>query len=295
MKRILVVAPASVLLNWRNEINAWQTSGLPVHVIRPGTATDMTADGWYVVNYDICGRYEAQMKAREWDLYIFDEAQMLKTRDAKRTLTLLGGRRIIKKKNYETVEPVPARRKLMLTGTPIMNRPEELFPLLHCLDPKRWPSFGAFGKRYCGAQWNGFRYDTGGATNLDELNQRLRETVMVRRLKKDVLTELPAKIRQVVEIEVEDPDVRRAIDAENDVYERTEMAVAEASTEMLKAEAEGDESAYRHAVARLRSAQGIAFSEMARVRHETALAKVPSVIEHLRNVEGKCLVFAHHI
>jgi len=292
---ILVVAPASLLLNWRNEIKRWQTLDLPIFVIRPGKVFTGKTEGWYIINYDIVSRYEAQLKATPWDLAVFDECQYMKTRSAQRTLTLLGGTRKDKTtKERVKVDPVPAARKLMLTGTPIMNRPAELFPILHHLDPKRWSTWSGFAKRYCGGVMTRNGFDASGASNLDELNARLRETVMVRRLKADVLTELPAKRRQIVTLDVDDESVAAIVRREVEVFERTEAAIAAASAEMQRAEAEGDEVKYKDAVAKLKAAQGIAFTEMALVRHETAVAKLPTVIEHLKQTTGKVLVFAWH-
>lgn len=293
-QRILVVAPASLLLNWRNEIYKWQTLGLPVTVVRPGR-TFNRQPGWFVINFDIVNRYQEELKRQVWDLVVYDECQNLKTRSALRTLTLLGG----KKKNkttgkMEEYAPVLANRKLALTGTPIMNRPAELFPILNYLDPKRWPNWSAFARRYCGGQMMANGYQSVGATNLDELNGRLRETVMVRRLKSEVLTELPAKVRQIVTLDVEDEALAAVVRREMEIFEKTEAAIASANAEAQRAEAEGDESAYKGAVGKLRAAQGIAFHEMAKVRHETAVAKLPSVIDLLKQTTGKVLVFAWH-
>lgn len=288
-QRILVVAPASLLGNWRNEILRWQVEKRPIHILRPGSAFPAPGPGWVIINYDIVGRYEEALKAVAWDVAIYDECQYLKTRSAKRTMILLGGGR-----GDEKREPVPASRRLMLTGTPIMNRPAELFPMLHSLDPKRWPTWTGFAKRYCQGGMGPWGYDASGASNLDELNARLRETVMVRRLKADVLTELPAKRRQVVTIDIDDEATKAIVDREIAIHERTEEAIAAAHYEMQSAEAEGDDTRYKTAVAKLREVQGIAFTEMSKVRHETALAKLPSVIEHLSTTEGKVIVFAHH-
>lgn len=294
-KRILVVAPATLLVNWRNEIEKWQTLDLPIFIIRPKRVFTGKVDGWYIINFDIVSRYEEVLKATPWDLEVIDECQYLKTRSAKRTLTLLGGTKTDKKtKQRERVEPVEAKRKLMLTGTPIMNRPAELFPILHHLDAKRWTTFGSFAKRYCGGYANGYGYDASGASNLEELNARLRETVMVRRLKVDVLTELSAKRRQIVTLESEDEEVQAAVRREVETFERNEAAVAKASAEVHRAEAEGDEGRYQEAVKKLRAVQGVAFTEMALVRHETALAKLPAVIEHIQSTTDKILIFAWH-
>jgi len=61
-------------------------------------------------------------------------------------------------------EAVQATRRLMLTGTPIVNRPAELFPLLHCLDPKRWPTWTGFARRYCAGGYNGAKTAAGPPT-----------------------------------------------------------------------------------------------------------------------------------
>lgn len=289
-KRILVVARASLLANWRNEICRWQTLDLPVSIVRPGKFFPVNDRGWVVINYDIVSRYEESMKARTWDLVIYDECQDLKTRNAKRTITLLGGKAkavVAGERRMVEHKPVPAKRRLMLTGTPILNRPSEIFSIIHALDPTRWTSYSKFLRRYCEGH-------PAGASNLDELNLRLRETVMVRRLKKDVLTELPAKIRQVIELENDDPEVQALIAEENRLHDKYERAVAESTYAMQTAEAEGDEAAYKAAVGKLKEAYAVAFERMAAVRHETAVAKVPQVIDHLMDMDGKVVVFCHH-
>src|SRR5208337_4586914 len=58
-----------------------------------------------------------------------------------------------------------------------------------------------FGKKYCNAHHNGFGWDFSGSSNLFELQERLRSLFMVRRLKRDVLSELPPKRRQVLVLE----------------------------------------------------------------------------------------------
>ena len=288
-RTILVVAPASLLLNWRNEINKWQTLDLPVHVIRPGSLWQPRAEGWFIINYDILIKYETQLRALEWDVFVMDECHYVKNNQAKRTKLLVGGGR-----GENKVEPLRAKRKLLLTGTPIMNRPNELWTLVHYLDPTRWNSWGQFARRYCGAYSNGYGLETSGASNLDELQARLRETVMVRRVKADVLKELPAKRRQVVTLDVADETVRQLVDEENRIHDEIERRREEANYEAQQAEAAGDEAAYKNAVAKLKQVDGFAFTEMSRIRHEVALAKVPQVIEHLENTTGKVLVFAHH-
>lgn len=134
---------------------------------------------------DLAGKYK---------LVIVDESHYIKDGAAKRTKAALP---ILKE----------ARRCLLLTGTPALNRPKEVFTQLSALLPSAKIKMKDFGERYCG----GNRFDRyGGAQNLDELHSMLRGSVMVRRLKADVLSQLPKKRRQQVFLSL-DADARREL------------------------------------------------------------------------------------
>jgi len=90
-----------------------------------------------------------------------------------------------------------AARRILLTGTPVLNRPVELWPQLEVLDNTIFKSMTAFGKRYCAAHRGAFGMDYTGASNLAELHLLLEHTVMIRRLKNEVL-QLPPKHRHQV-------------------------------------------------------------------------------------------------
>ncbi len=123
---------------------------------------------------------------------IADEAHYMKNSLAKRT---------------ECITPILQKIKhvLLLTGTPALAKPKELFTLLHILRPDIFKFFKDFGNRFCDpkpSKWTkGLDYD--GASNVRELYFLLNENLMIRRLKRDVLSELPSKRRQKVEINVD--------------------------------------------------------------------------------------------
>jgi len=191
-----------------------------------------------------------------------------------------------------TYTPITARKRVFLTGTPILNRPKEIWSIANALDPATFANYWRFAGRYCGGHKGRFGYDDSGATNLDELQEVLRSKFMVRRLKKDVLTDLPAKRRQVIEF----PANGAAKEIAHEV-----VVVADAMRSLSKlrvmvelAKASEDPEDYRTAVAMLRDGASHAFQEIAAARRDTAIAKLPYVLEHLENCTDKVLVFAHH-
>jgi SWI/SNF-related matrix-associated actin-dependent regulator 1 of chromatin subfamily A len=188
----VVVCPASLKLNWAREAKIW----LPKHSI---AVIYGTKNLWYegaditIINYDILGKHMEKLRAMNPKAVVFDESTYAKEYKSQRT-----------KHCQELVQGVPIR--LALTGTPILNRPKELLSQLKLLD--RLNDLGGFHffiHRYCGAYRGRFGMDLSGATNLAELATKLRSTCMVRRLKEDVLKELPPKQRARVPVELSNP------------------------------------------------------------------------------------------
>jgi SWI/SNF-related matrix-associated actin-dependent regulator 1 of chromatin subfamily A len=193
---------------------------------------------------------------------------------------------------------IQAKRRIAMTGTPILNRPVELFTTLFWLDPARWNKRKSFfEKRYCGAFQGQWGWVNDGATHLDELQEVLRTSVLVRRLKKEVLTELPPKVRAVIELEG-DANAKRAAKAEMDKWQEFESLRTAALEAKAVAKANDDQAAYEEAVAALEEANAVAFESMSQVRHDTAMAKLPTVIdfvtEILEDTDKKLVIFAHH-
>ena len=119
---------------------------------------------------------------------------------------------------------------------------------------------------------------------------------MVRRLKSDVLDELPPKIRQIVVIPSN--GMSKIISRESRIQESHEEKIAMLAAKAELAKTKSDVS-YEAAAEKLTSARKVAFTDMAKVRHELALAKIPYVVEHCQEIlddnPGKqIVVFAHH-
>jgi len=293
IKRVLIICPASLRLNWRKELNAWLTRDLSVGVVDRSDYPE-NAD-IVIINYDIVKKHHKILTDTKWDLLIIDEVHYLKNQKSQRTQFIFG------KSHYDRkarewifdIQPITATKRIYLTGTPIVNRPVELFPIINSLDPVEWPKFWPYAIRYCGATRNKYGWDVTGASNLEELQDRLRSTIMIRRLKKDVLKELPNKRRQIIEVPTTPAD-SKLINAEKEVWNSKEKVIAnlKAAVELSKASEEPED--YKIAVNQLKEGVSAFFREMAKLRYEVAMAKVPYVLEHLNNIEEKVVVFAHH-
>jgi hypothetical protein len=124
----------------------------------------------------------------------------------------------------------------------------------------------------------------------------LRATVMVRRLKKDVLTDLPAKRRQILVIPPN--GAQAAVDAENAAWERHQAAIQRLQALVELSKASDNPADYEAAVATLSDAVRTAFTDISKRRHDTAVAKAPKVLDHIREIlEGgtdKVVVMCHH-
>jgi SWI/SNF-related matrix-associated actin-dependent regulator 1 of chromatin subfamily A len=287
IKRVLVFTKASLKNFWAREMKRWSVRKLEIGM---ASGQRWPATEIVIANYDIAAKWAKRMRMLDWDLVILDESQACKNPKAQRTKAIMGDKKA-------GLAPLRARYRLCCSGSPIENRPIELFTTLNFLDPARWRSYWGYAKRYCGMVSNGWGMDVSGASNLNELQIILRETgVLIRRLKAEVLRELPAKTRVVVELEGD--EMGAALAQENAVSSRyaAELEQAQAGIELARA-LESDD-AFKAAVKALAAAHNIPFTEMAKVRHQTALAKLPAAIEAIKEdldeFSVKQVIFAHH-
>lgn len=271
-KTILVVCPASLKINWLREFSKFSTRPRAGWAIA-GSTFPLSADV-VIINYDILRKHHQAIRSRVWDVVIADEVHFVKECTSIRSKELVGAREIA---------PIQCRRKLALTGTPVVNRPIELFNIMRFLCPYAFPNKFDYASRYCDMKKDPWGWDMTGASNLDELQSILRGSFMLRREKKDVLTQLPPKTRQVIELDP-DTNMKRVLKKEQEIFGflgcRPELADEE----------------YEDIIKKLRNPKA-GFEEVATIRRENGLAKVNMVIEHIKEVldEGeKVVVFAHH-
>ena len=181
---VLVVCPAIVKWNWTNEIKKW-VKDVKVQTVVGGNVTLDAGNDFYVINYDLMSKQKDAIESVvSPNLVIFDESHYLKNEKAKRTKACMS--------IAENADSV-----LCLSGTPITNRPKEFFTTLEMLRPSEWKGKKyEYQRRYCDGHKNDWGYWVAdGSSNEAELHQMCRD-FMIRRLKTEVLTELPDKVRQ---------------------------------------------------------------------------------------------------
>lgn len=291
VRSVLVICPVGLKLNWWREIDTWISPSREPYI-------------------DVAAYSELKkIRTAKYDMVIIDEAHLIKnpkTQRAKEVERLVRG----------------AIRVLALTGTPIENRIAELWTLLRIVAPEYWcpprkpkagmrvlPSsvvlmgsnvpktkkgfdanFFEYAKRYCDGKKLEFYkagkrkivWDFSGASNLPELNRRLKESCMIRRLKKDVLPQLPDKRREIITFPSVNPD---------HVWMQ-----ATGGSDIMRAVNSITVDNYDEVVGKLRGSK-IGFTEWSLARHLQGIEKIPYLIEHIRSIleqTHKLVIFAHH-
>ena len=191
-----MVCPASLKLNWKREAEVWLETDDVVEVIKNGKPYPLTGDiSIIIINYDVLKKWLPELKRCKPQILIYDESHSIKNPKSARS-----------KAAAQLAKIVP--HKILLTGTPVLNRPSELWNQLCIIDPERYnnKSFFSWHKRYTAAHQLHFGkktvWDFSGASNLDELAESLKG-IMIRRTKAEVLPELPAKRRQTLIVSID--------------------------------------------------------------------------------------------
>uniref|UniRef100_A0A8C7KH85 SWI/SNF-related matrix-associated actin-dependent regulator of chromatin subfamily A-like protein 1 n=1 Tax=Oncorhynchus kisutch TaxID=8019 RepID=A0A8C7KH85_ONCKI len=247
---LLVVAPSSVRFTWAEAFRQWLPSVKPdsINVIVKGK--DNLRGGLVnIISYDLLSKMDKQQAANPFNVLIMDESHFLKN---------------MKTARFKAALPLlkVAKRVILLSGTPAMSRPSELYSQILAVKPSLFPHFRDFGTRYCNARQLPWGWDYSGSSNLGELKLMLEESLMLRRLKSEVLSQLPAKQRKVVTVTTDG------------INTRTKAALSAAAKDL-----------------KMKEALLVFFNH-------TAEAKIKAIMEYIMDMlecgREKFLVFAHH-
>lgn len=201
LRPAIIVTPASLKLNWQREIDNWMTLKCSVRILSGTTPWPDLNEDIYIINYDILRYWIPTLKKLDPPVLITDECHYYKSNKAERTKAV---KMLCKGIPYV----------IALSGTPIINRPIEARNAIFMIHPTLFKSAWYFTQRFCNAKHNGFGWDFNGASHTGELHETLVKTIMIRRLKKDVLKDLPPKTRSFIPIELS--NTKEYISAEKD-------------------------------------------------------------------------------
>ena len=256
-KKILIVCPASLKINWQREIENYSDRSI---YISEGKKFSSDED-FTIINYDILKNFydpknveESLIHKSKFDLVILDEAHMISNPQAQRTKIINSFVKNVK-------------RVWLLTGTPMTSRPMNYFNLLSIIESPVAQNWMAYAIRYC----QGYQFMAGkrkvwnvqGASNLEELRDRTSKQ-MLRRLKEDVL-DLPDKIISPIYLRLKSKDYEEMM---GEYYEWFENKKDESSSLTVQ------------------------FSKLMKVRKIIANEKIKHTIEFVENIieQGKKVI-----
>lgn len=204
----IIVCPAHLKANWVSETTKWRPD-LNLLAVSGGKTPELKAirnADTILINYEIVEPHLEWLMQFRPKTIVADEAHYLKTltveRDKEGFFKPADDSSIRASAFYRLHFAAP--KLVLLTGTPLLNRVKELFPLLHMVDSREWSNQKEFQKKYCAAGYSvkGGRqiWDANGRSNTQELHEKIKGKYMIRHTKADILTELPPKTRRTVEL-----------------------------------------------------------------------------------------------
>lgn len=283
-RKVLIICPNSLKINWKRELDKWLYDKSLTYDVSSSAEIKMT--DIMIVNYEMFRNKITTKKSLDYnvtkmlfnsikkitfDLILIDESHRIKNWSANTTKNIFKLRKQTKK-------------SVLMTGTPVLNRPEELWI------PLRWAEIHkdfALNKedyliKYCGASYNPrFKAYVSNSNKLNketlnDLQTKLRASVMMRRTKEQVFPEMPKKIRQIIEVDV-DPNLFLPFkDLEREIYSI-------------------DSDTERSILSYIKPTELPLLTELRRVSGE---AKYDAVVEYVSSLvenDEKVIVFCHHV
>lgn len=216
LRPVVIVCPSSVKETWRREFYKWcTTDDVPETLV--GQKSYPTAGTILIINYDILTHWKDYIRFNiQPKVVVSDESHYVKHPHAARSKAL---KLIVLGRDGKEAQSTPVPHFIATTGTPITNRPIEIWSALNLLDPKVWRSRHQFGIEYCGAFHNGFGWQYDGIPDVEKLNRDIRPYVL-RRRKQDVLKELPPKIHIPLPLRLTPKAQQKYGQAVKDAYDR---------------------------------------------------------------------------
>lgn len=224
IRPVVVVCPAIAKYHWEKE--ARDHIHMRAEVLegqKPKTRAPLARSPIIIVNYDILQYWLKYLRKLRPQLVIVDECQAVKSLKAIRTKAV-----------QKLCLGVP--KVIGISGTPLVNRPSELFPIINIIKPETFPKWFPFAFKHCSPRRTRWGWEFKGATRLKLLHNKIKRFT-IRRLKKNVLKELPDKTRDVITVSLDKPSEYRVAESDFKRWIRTRVGDRKTAKKALKAEA----------------------------------------------------------
>ena len=284
----LVICPASLKLNWAKEVKAW--TNIEPYVLS-GRKEEYLSDEFlakypiWIINYDILGSEDKEERERENERQKWCKENDMKFR--KKKILVHGWCDEIERHDFKTIicdevqyiaeeDTLRSRgviqicshnsRKIFLSGTPYETKTSQFFTCLHILDKNLFPNRWRYLMDYCNPKKTRFGWQFNGLSNGDDLHEKISK-VMIRRLKKDVLTQLPPKTRIVIPLDVSKESRK--------IYDDKELELDNA----------------------IRKKEKNALTKLAELKQASFEAKKEAIVQWIKDylqVNNKLVVFVYH-
>lgn len=288
-KRILVICPNSMKGTWADEIKKF--TDLKPFIFKSGqtlNSKDVLQYNVFIINYDIADKLldiemvtKKQKNGKEvkkvvsmepnslfnqlkLDLLIIDEATMIKSYDAQRT------QRVVRlSREFESV--------LLLTGTPIINSPKDLFIPLNITDNERFNSFFKFAYRFCDPVKKAWGWDYSGSSNMEELRELIKP-YYVRYAKREVLKDLPPTIFTDMPVDLHD-----------DYYKKYNLALNNLVEYLKKVRKKTDDETEKS----MQAEKLVLLNELRQITSMSKVIDAEEIIENIIASGEKIIVFSN--
>lgn len=260
---ILVVCKKIGISTWVQHFNQWLVKDLPVRVNATKSSREVV-----IVNYASMHKMMPLLLNKSWDYLIVDEAHFVSNFSCNNG-NVKGTKRA--KNVFMLADRVG--KAVFLSGTFYKNSAEDLWPFLNTFDPENWKDKTVFKEKYCQNRdsYTPEAWKLRGGNNLVELQQKLKNSILLRREKTEVAKELPPKLRQIVLLD-SNGEVKKLLDRQEDMLGQLKCVDVE-------------------------NVSNIPFDKLASFRKALGITKADLVCEYLAdllNKTDKIVVFAHH-
>ncbi|CAG9477692.1 DNA helicase, putative [Plasmodium vivax] len=281
----IVVCPSSIRFQWKDQALRWLSHLLTedqICVVKSGKTDVPRNCKMIIISYELMTKNDKYQN--KYKSIVCDESHYLKNSFSKRT---------------KAITPIirSAKRCVLLSGTPALNKPSELYEQVSSIIPNLF-NYHEFCERYCFKDKNIYtrKIEYVGCKHTEELHLFLTNTIMIRRLKKDVLKELPEKLRSKIPVEIPPKELSEIITYHRKLESKKNINISDDLDE-LPFPSGGNEYGYGQTASGIPNRgdeENVSISHLFKMTGYAKVKAIKEYITYLIDADIKFLLFCHH-